>query len=156
MNAHRDLEEDTFAHDVFPMTLINPEQMNNIISHKGSSRQNSLPGFDVEEHVSSNSHKYLINEMKNKFNLDQDKAEKILEFLKKSHVFSCNNSGASQPKFTLFGVQTVERGVAKNLAAHDNPFGRSDLKIRNKSRKLNRMGKSGRSPAWFDDFVTVL
>jgi hypothetical protein len=106
INSHRELEEDTFAYEEFPMALINPEQMNNIISHKGSSRQNSLPGFDVKEHVLSNSHKHLINEMKNKFYLDQDKAEDILKFLKKSHVFSCNGS--------------------------------SDLKIRNKSRRLNK------------------
>ena len=156
MNAYRDLEEDTLAYDEFPMTIINPEQMHNIISHKGSSIQSSLPGFEVEQQVSSNSHKHLIEEMKNKFNLDQDKTEEILEFLKKSHVFSCNNSGASQPKFTLFGVQTVEWGLGKNLALHGNPFGSSGLKTRNKSRKLNVMGKSGKSPVWFDNFVTVL
>ena len=156
-----DVEEEKTTWKEYPVTLIDQGQLKDIISNTEEHKPDAQPRFDVQE-VSSNPDKILFHEMEKKFNLDQAKTEKIVEFLQNKKILNCKGgvSAPHKPQFTWFGVQSLEPGVAQSLALHGNPFGGSDIQTRslnkNKSRKpkwnKNSPGR-GKAPAWFDDFV---
>ena len=148
-------DEEKVSVDNVSVDLSNKAKFKSIIS----STENKPINLDI----ASNPHQLLLHGMKKKFNLNKDITEEILKFLWKNKMLTCKDEDIAEPNFTLFGVSTLEQGVAQNLALHGNPFGGSNVQTRswnkNKDRKMKlekTMKGIGNIPAGFEDFVTIL
>ena len=127
-----------------PLNILDIDELKNVLPI-----QNSLN----EETKELNLETSIVEEMKNQFQIEEDKIRQILEFLRKNEMLDCLHKKQTKPKLTWFGVQTVEPRIAQNLALHGRAFGDTDVKTRS-LKTAQRPKPRGRleGPAWFDDF----